>query len=403
MGDHCLLADEVAYVAFKGFRDKEQNTGWRLFEQALERGIDTVDDPAPSLIALFGELDRVPGWVDFDQLRRGAVAFWRAGPLVAMVLAYSVVAVGFTGYAASRPVLFSGRMTTRDQVGQRLLESFRFIARAYTPGGMSRFEEGFKLTARVRMIHATVRHALSRSPEWDWADWGIPINNFDAIDTQCGQFGVEVVDSLAKSGVKLSAREREDVFALTRYVGFVIGVPEDVLHTDEADARTKHALHALLETPADDYCRRIVKGVIDYGCEESLGGYDVLPPALARFMTVERRKRLSYGLLTAWQPPSIVEQLGIVPDRWRHVLPAVRPLVRAHDRITRLRPQRDEARGRKVLNEFDKAIVLREHETHALAEPEQLGADVRAGLGLSGLADSVADRRGLQSHLPIDR
>ena len=43
-----------------------------------------------------------------------------------------------------------------------------------------------------------------------------------------------------------------------------------------------------------------VKGIIDYGCEESLGGYDVLPPVLAKVMTVERRKQLSYGLLTAW-------------------------------------------------------------------------------------------------------
>ena len=119
--------------------------------------------------------------VDHDQIHRGAVAFWRAGPLVPMVLAYSVIAVGFTGYAASRPVLFSGRMTNRDQVGQRLLESFRYIAKAYTPGGMQRFEDGFKHTARVRMIHATVRHVLSRSPEWDWEDWGTPINNLAGI------------------------------------------------------------------------------------------------------------------------------------------------------------------------------------------------------------------------------
>ena len=81
MGDHCLLADEVAYDAFLGFKDKTQNAGWRMFEQALEHGIDSVDDPAPSLVTLFDELDRVPEWVDFDQLERGAIAFWRAGPL----------------------------------------------------------------------------------------------------------------------------------------------------------------------------------------------------------------------------------------------------------------------------------------------------------------------------------
>ena len=380
MGDHCLLADEVAYEAFLGFRDKDQNSGWRMFEQALEHGIESVDDPAPSLVALFDELDHIPDWVDHDQLERGAVAFWRAGPLVPMVLAYSVIAVGFTGYAASRPVLFSGRMTNRDQVGQRLLESFRFIAQAYTPGGMRRDQDGFKHTARVRMIHATVRHVLSRSPEWDWHDWGIPINSFDAMDTQAGQFGVEVVDSLATCGVNLSAREREDLFALTRYVGWVIGVPAEILHTDEEDARTKHAIHALLETPADDACRRIVKGVIDYGCEESLGGYDVLPPAIARFMTVDRRKKLSYGLLSAWQPPEIVDQLGIEPDGWRFVLPAAKPFIWTHDKLTRrFSPGKDAARAQKVLDEFEVAIAMNEGEEHPLAEPEQLAVDADKG------------------------
>ena len=228
--------------------------------------------PAPSLADFFAHLDRVPDWVDFDQIHRGAVAFWRAGPLVPMVLAYSVIGVGFTDYAASRPVLFSGRMTSRDQVGQRLLESFRFIARAYTPGGMVRTADGFKHTARVRMIHATVRHTLSRSPDWDWLDWGIPINNFDSIDTQAGKFGVEVIDSLARSGVKLSARERADIFALTRYVGYVIGVPEDQLHTDEESARRIHELHKLLEPGGDEGCRQIVRSIIDFSCEESLGG-----------------------------------------------------------------------------------------------------------------------------------
>lgn len=379
MTDHCLLGDEPAYSAFKGFRDKDQNSGWRMFEQALEHGIDSLDDPAQSLVQLFGELDRIPPWADFDQLHRGAVAFWRAGPLVPMVLAYSVIGVGFTDYAASRPVLFSGRMTSRDQVGQRLLESFRFIARAYTPGGMTRYSEGFKNTARVRMIHATVRHTLSRSPNWDWADWGIPINNFDAMDTQAGKFGVEVVDSLARCGIRLSQRECDDIFALTRYVGYVIGVPESILHTDEADARIKHDLHKLLEPPGDEGCRQIVRSIIDFSCEESLGGYDVLPPWLARMMTPQRRKKLSYGLLQAWQPPAITEQIGLEPDAWRFVLPAARPLIRLADIVGRRHPERDPARAAKVLAEFDKAIAMGAGEEHPLAEPEALARDVEAG------------------------
>ena len=300
--DQCLQADDVAYAAYLEFKDPSTNSSWKLFEQALECGIDSVEAPGPALQQLFADLDRKPSWVDDEQLLRGAVALWRSGGLVPIVFAYSTVAAGFVEPSGSRPVLFSGRLMTKERTGQRLLESFRFIANAYTPGGMGRFEQGFKLTVRVRMIHAAVRYAVGRTPEWRWNEWGVPINNFDSMNTQAGQFSIQVIDSLAKSGIALSAQERADIFALTRYVGYVIGVPENLLHVDEADARQKNRLHSLLESPADDGCRAIVNGVVDYSCEESFGGYDVLPPALSRIMTVERRKKLARGLICFWQP-----------------------------------------------------------------------------------------------------
>ena len=233
--DHALLADDYAYQAMLDFKDKSNTTSWRTFDRALENGIDSIDDPTPGLVAIFEQLDRVPEWVDFDQLYRGAVAFWRAGPIVPPVLAWGAIAGGFSMYSATRPVLFSGRLRKMDQVGTRLIESFRYVVAAYTPGGMRRYEEGFRLTAKVRMIHAAVRHSLGSSDAWDWANWGIPINNLDGMVTQAGQFGVKFIDAVQSSGIRYSDRELEDIFALSRYVGYVIGVPEDILHTDYED------------------------------------------------------------------------------------------------------------------------------------------------------------------------
>jgi hypothetical protein len=36
---------------------------------------------------------------------------------------------------------------------------------------------------RVRLIHARVRHALSRSPAWRPDAWGAPINQYDMAGT----------------------------------------------------------------------------------------------------------------------------------------------------------------------------------------------------------------------------
>ena len=371
----CLKKDELAYRAYLEFSDPEANSSWKLFEQALENGIESIDNPAPGLKAFFASLDNPPAWVDAEQLNRGAVALWRSGPLVPIVFAYSTVAAGFVEPSGSRPVLFSGRLMTKKRLGQRLLESFRFIANAYRPGGMGRFEEGFKLTVRVRMLHAAVSAAVGKTKEWRWQEWGWPINNFDSMNTQAGQFGVQVVDSLAKAGIKLSQQEREDYFALSRYVGYVIGVPEDVLHVDEQDARLKNKLHSLVESPTDDGCRTIVNGIVDYSCEESFGGYDVLPGWLSNLMTVDRRKKLARGLICAWQP-QFVKPLKYTPDVWRFTLPVARPFLWMANAWSRLTPEKDGERAEKVLQEFNVAIATAKGEKQ-LADPEEVQSDIQ--------------------------
>ena len=224
------------------------------------------------------------------------------------------------------------------------------------------------------MIHAAVRFAVGRTQEWRWQEWGVPINNLDSMNTQAGQFSIQVIDSLAKAGIRLNADERADIFALTRYVGYVIGVPEDLLHKDEADAREKNKLHSLLESPADDGCRTIVNGIVDYSCEESFGGYDVLPPALAKIMTVERRKKLARGLICFWQP-QFVDQLHYKKDVWRFALPIVRPFLWLNDKLSRLTAQKDPERAARVLKEFNQAIAIAKGE-RSLADPEEVSSDV---------------------------
>ncbi|MGI9323772.1 MAG: hypothetical protein ACR2PZ_01030 [Pseudomonadales bacterium] len=129
-----------------------------------------------------------------------------------------------------------------------------------------------------------------------------------------------------------------------------------------------------MESPADDGCRAIVNGIVDYSCEESFGGYDVLPPSLSRLMTVDRRKKLARGLICFWQP-QFVEQLHYKKDLWRFALPVVRPFLWLNDKLTRLTSHKDSERAAKVLNEFNRAIAIAKGE-RALADPEEVSTDV---------------------------
>ncbi len=119
MTDHALLGDDHAYRAFLDFKDKSKNATWKMFEQALDHGIDSLDEPSDGLLGLFRQLDHIPDWVDFDQLYRGAVAYWRVGSVAGMVLTYSSIGAGFSMYSSTRPVLFSGRLKDAGAVGGR--------------------------------------------------------------------------------------------------------------------------------------------------------------------------------------------------------------------------------------------------------------------------------------------
>jgi hypothetical protein len=358
---HYNIGDEVGYAAYLALRSVEgaPGPGRKMFLQALEHGIDSVEGAPPELVTLFKAVDEVPDWVDWDQLHRGSVAYWRVGKLTVMALAYAAIGAGFRTYGGSRELVLSRRLIERDQVGRRLIETLRWAANASKPGGMRRHSDGFRMTMKVRMLHAAVRYHCSRSRHWDWNDWGISVDNVSAVYTMGTLFTEAVIDALAKGGIRLSPSERDDIVALWRYIGYVMGIPEDVNFTDWADLKEKSGIIRMLEHPADDGCRALMRSLIDYMCEEKIEGYHVLPPFVDERLTAAQKKTLTHGLMRAWAGDDICEQLAVPANRLRYLVPAARPLIRAYDVVRRRLPSYDDqAAAWRSLAEFDVAIAL---------------------------------------------
>ncbi|MDB5969182.1 MAG: hypothetical protein JWQ90_1632 [Hydrocarboniphaga sp.] len=362
--DHHKIGDEIGYAAYNAMLARDGNVAAKqMFDQALAKGIGSVENPPPEMVDLFSSLDNVPDWVDWDELHRGSVAYWRAGNIVVMALAYAAIGAGFRTYGGSRPLVLSRRLIERDQVGRRLIETLRWAANASKPGGMRRNGDGFRMTMNVRWIHGAVRHHLSRSDKWDWQDWGMVVANSDSVYTMGCLFCEAVVDALAKAGIKLSTREIDDVTALWRYIGHVMGIPEDINFHDWQDLRRKSEVIRLIEHPADDGCRMLMASLKDYMCEEEIEGYDVLPRFIAKRLSVEQKKTLTYGLMRSWAGDEICEQLAIPDNKLRYLLPTLRPFIMAHDKISRLLPHDDEAKAIRSIEAFGVATKLNDGET----------------------------------------
>lgn len=387
---HYNLGDELGYRAFVALKEHApKGRAKEIYETAVNHGIDAVADPPAELVELFKHVDHIPEWVDWDQLRRGSIAYWRAGKLVVMGLAYAAIGAGFRTYGGSRELVMSRRLIEADQVGRRLIETLRWAANASKPDGMRRYDDGFRITMHVRWIHATVRYHCSRNEHWDWDDWGLSVDNTDAVYTMGTLFAESVINALDTVGVHLSDQEREDVVAMWRYVGHVMGIPEDINFKNWGDLQRKSAVIRMLEHPADDGCRALLDSLVTYMCEGVIEGYEILPKFVDDKLTPARKRKLTHGLMRAWAGDEICDQLDVPNNKLRYLVPAARPFVTAADKVTRrVLRQSDEERALAALRDFGVAIKLNEGETE-VADPDDV---VRLLKQNSGIAHQILGR-----------
>lgn len=211
------------------------------FRQALHEGIAEVADPAPTLVEFFAVVDRVPGWVDWDLLNRGARVYNRFGQNAADVLTQLSLIGGYR-FGGPTDLLVATGALTGDSTRRRLGETQKWTASLSLPDGLRRDGEAFQLTVHVRAMHALVNHSFE--PRWDTERWGLPINQSDQAAT-LGLFDAVVLLGVRALGVPVSAADSRAVMHLWKYVGWLMGVDEDWLVDIE---RERHRInyHILL-------------------------------------------------------------------------------------------------------------------------------------------------------------
>ena len=232
--------------------------GMRMLRQACRDGVEAVSDAPPSLHALFADLDAVPDWVDLDAIDRGSVHLGRYSRQAGIVLGAASLVSGYANSAASRPLEMTGRYL--DAAGARTIEVASWLVAVTEEGGVHRHGRGFELTVRVRLIHALVRRALLRSPDWDLDGWGVPICQAYLAYTLT-EFCLVPLRGMRAIGAPYLPHEVDAYYARWRYVGHLLGIDEALLPVDRPAQEALEAIYLLTRPPVDDYCRRLVASV----------------------------------------------------------------------------------------------------------------------------------------------
>lgn len=194
--------------------------GRRQFDQAVEHGIGTVQDPLPELVAFMEEVDRVPYWLDHRKIETAQHLMARI-PMRTLTL---MTIPGFVmTYASTRTNQVLIRTGGLDEgATSRIAETLAWLVACTQPGGMDRFGEGFKSCARVRLVHAYVRMAMNGLDEWDYDNWDYPVNQAQQAITLL-PFNA-LPSSLLGLGHILTPGEWSAVMHLMRYMSHVVGV-----------------------------------------------------------------------------------------------------------------------------------------------------------------------------------
>ena len=250
------VTDERADAVVALFRQKPQAR--QVFDQALEDGIGAVKRPPKALRDFFQDVEATPYWVDHERLDRGARAITRTGLLGLFPLGDMSLMGGYLASRATKPLVATGEIER--MAGRRLVETAAWWIDVTTPGSLRPNNSGYRSTLRVRLVHAHVRDAMNRRQDWDYEAWDRPINQLQTVGTLL-LFSLVFVLGTQLLGVRFTERERGDIIHLWRYVGWLMGIDEELLPATEQDAWRLLWLLASTEFIPDEDSKRLAKAL----------------------------------------------------------------------------------------------------------------------------------------------
>ena len=318
------------------------------FEQALRDGIRAVPNPSPELRRFFERADAMPPWVDFEELRRGALAYQRFGIFGMIILSAWSLINGYHSSAAVKPLAFTGQLKHNTQ--RRLAETARFVSEATQVGGLRRGRPGRNIALRVSLIHAHVRSACMSSSEWRADEWGVAINQADMLGTLF-EFSLLMIDGVDRLGFLVSPEERKAVLSMWRYCGHLSGVDPwllDHMATEERTRRIADLLHLVQPGPDEDSLA-LTDQLLRVPAQNAHGaGPRLVGLAFSRFHN---------GLARALNGPQISDNLGIPDDLWQYSVYPVRAVVTPLERLRRAIPG-----ASRLLSHANNQIIRRDLE-----------------------------------------
>lgn len=220
---YTLVGDPLADAAVADLVKHTAEQAQQWIKDGMETGSAAIADAPASVRAFFAEAETRPDWVDPDLMAAGCRAFHRHSEMFVGAFVGAVLIEGFATLI-SQSFSITGRMV--DTGVRRLKQNNRHLVEIFLPGGLDRDGEGWKLSVRIRLVHARVRQMLQGADDWN-PDWGLPLSTAH-ISYATAAFSGLLLHRARMLGIRLSPEEEKAFMMIWRYSGHLMGVPEDM-------------------------------------------------------------------------------------------------------------------------------------------------------------------------------
>ena len=305
---HTLIGDPLADETLEECSSLERAELYLFVQAGMDGDKAALADAPAALREFFDRVDVVPDWFHETDPMPGVRSFHRNSSLILGAMVGGVLVEGFTTNI-SKSFFLSGRL--RDQGVRRLKQNNRHMLEIFMPGGMDRLGDGFKLSVRIRLVHAHIRRLLEDSGDWDEKAWGVPVSSAHlgfAISAFSAQGCFTMPGDWAPSSAMKSGR------VSCRYgggQGMSWAIPEAILYHDETDALRTFEVGRMCEPPIElesiamanalENSAPVVVGIADPSQRRSLAKYvyNVSGALIGKEMAAALRypRRNTFGVL----------------------------------------------------------------------------------------------------------